>query len=233
MQDLTIGPLNIGLHRTIRVNPEEISNLPPSLGNFEIFKVSDYNLKNWDQKAFFIPIHEKEALWLSFHTFSSCLFETQGVAVLININDINVLNGKKGQTDLSKNNYLVCPPQLFLDGYKNEDGTVSQFVTKNNISENNEKLDIYVFETNLTQKPYVHQGFCHKGFASMEIEQGGKIEQQIYPDPHGLETWNKNSIGKASFYFINAKEFSEITGNPLPPLPKSFEDYEELCPNHM
>jgi hypothetical protein len=40
----------------------------------------------------------------------------------------NALNGEKLGTTLAKDNYVVAPPQPWLDGWKDTDGTVYQFV---------------------------------------------------------------------------------------------------------
>jgi len=70
MQDtLKVGPLNVTLHRTIRVHPDDKSNLPPSLGHPPVYKVADYRENcpaNWEENAVFVALHDKEALWLSF-----------------------------------------------------------------------------------------------------------------------------------------------------------------------
>ena len=48
-----IGSLNVVFHRTVRVaEGREASNLPPSLGRFETYKVKDYKDKcpeSWEE----------------------------------------------------------------------------------------------------------------------------------------------------------------------------------------
>lgn len=124
MHSLEIGPLYFNLHRTVRVrNNNETSNLPPSLGNFEIFKVSDYKNcpKTWDKDACFIAMHSEEAMWISFQA-------VEPIAVIIGAGTINALNGKTFESKLEKDGYLVTPPQPWLDGWKGDDGSIYQFV---------------------------------------------------------------------------------------------------------
>lgn len=123
---MKIGSLELTLHRTVRV-PEgrQPANLPPSLGRMDLFRVSDYTKncpKHWEKNAFFACLHDTEAMWMSFHP-------TNGpVAILVGAGGINALTGEKLGTTLEKDNYCVAPPQPWLDGWKDKDGTVYQFV---------------------------------------------------------------------------------------------------------
>lgn len=123
MYTIELGPLSFNLHRTVRVKAnDEGANLPPSLGHFEIFKVSDYNCpKTWDQNAYFIAMHSQEAMWISFQTM-------EPIAIMIGAGCINAVDGKNFENKLEKDGYLVSPPQPWLDGWKGEDGNVYQFV---------------------------------------------------------------------------------------------------------
>lgn len=123
---MQIGPLQVTLHRTVRVKDgRSPSNLPPSLGRMNAHKVSEYKDKcpaDWDAEGVFVALHDTEALWLSF--------DTRGVpvAVLVGAGGINALTGEKLGTKLEAGNYLVAPPQPWLDGWKSGDGNVFQFV---------------------------------------------------------------------------------------------------------
>jgi hypothetical protein len=48
--------------------------------------------------------------------------------MLVGAGGINALTGEKLGITLEKENYLVAPPQPWLDGWKDKDGTVYQFV---------------------------------------------------------------------------------------------------------
>jgi hypothetical protein len=123
---MRISPsLEVTFHRTVRVpDGRKPSNLPPSLGRMEVFRVKDYADKcpsTWEAEACFVALHDTEALWMSFST-------KHPVALLIGAGGINALTGDKLGTTLAKDNYLVTPPQPWLDGWKDQDGTVYQFV---------------------------------------------------------------------------------------------------------
>lgn len=248
MYTLEVGPLSFSFQRTVRVKlNEESANLPPGLGNFEIYKVSDYNCpKSWDQDAYFIAMHSKEAMWLSFQT-------CEPVAVMVGAGKINALDGKPFGEKLEKDGYLVTPPQPWLDGWKADDGSVYQFVATE-VGENrtvgeqlaetqDHAILLSVFESKNPQK---HQrevfakSLCFGGSgedfeccmapcsaslgAEMGLGKGGKITQKIYEDPYGIEEWKESPTKTAKIYLINASEFSEITGTPLPP-PKDEDSY--------
>lgn len=123
---MRIGKLEVVFHRTVRVADGRVpSNLPPNLGTMNVYKVADYRdrcPKEWDEGAFFVALHDTEALWISFR--SSVL----PVAVLVGAGGINALTGEKLGTKLEKDSYLVTPPQPWLDGWKSDDGCVYQFV---------------------------------------------------------------------------------------------------------
>lgn len=118
--------LEVTFHRTVRVAEGRVpSNLPPSLGRIKLYKVSDYR-KNcpeyWDNGSYFLSLHDTEAMWIAFQSIG------KPCAVLVGAGGVNALTGGKLGTKLEKDNYLVCPPQPWLDGWKDVDGTVHQFV---------------------------------------------------------------------------------------------------------
>lgn len=118
--------LVVTFHRTVRVpDGRQPANLPPSLGHVELYHVSDYDKRcpeNWERDGYFMALHDTEAMWMSF---SAGQFP---VALLVGAGGVNALTGEKLGTTLAKDNYLVAPPQPWLDGWKNTDGTVYQFV---------------------------------------------------------------------------------------------------------
>ena len=255
MHTIEIGPLSLNLHRTVRVqNNNETSNLPPSLGTFEAYKVSDFAEscpKSWDKNGYFIAMHSQEAMWMGFQ---NC----EPVAIVVGAGSINAINGNKLDNKLEKDGYLVCPPQPWLDGWKTDDGTVYQFIATE-VGENktigeqlsetkNHAILVSVFKAKNPEKLQsfrVHQtwgdseagdldyeafGGCCKGLVAcsfgteMGLGKGGKIKQKIYEDPHGIEEWIEKPEKTISIYLINASEFSEITSQALPP-PVSAEQY--------
>lgn len=129
-QSLKLGDLSISFQRTCRVPRAKgmVNDLPASLGTFPVFKVSDYSSKvpgHWKPAGHFIPMFPQEAMWMNFGRSSA------PVALMIGAGMINAITGKKLEPLMSKDpqNYLVVPPQPWLDGFKrDENGSVFQFV---------------------------------------------------------------------------------------------------------
>jgi len=145
LEEIVVGGLRIGFQRTVRVPAGQTNPLPAGLGNFPIYKVSDFSErapKDWrDPNAYFMPMYVQEALWVSFPQRFG--FENPH-ALVVGAGHINAVTGKpfeetkkakKGKwsfdASLQKDeqNYLVVPPQPWLDGWKSPDGKVYQFVS--------------------------------------------------------------------------------------------------------
>src|SRR4051812_7010995 len=104
---------SLSFQRTLRI-PEnnQIYPLPPGLGVFPIRKVEDYRDRlpgSWrGRSGIFIPMYQREALWLGFDGTS-----WKPNAVQIGVGGINAISGKTWKAELraSPQNYIVCPPQ--------------------------------------------------------------------------------------------------------------------------
>jgi hypothetical protein len=48
--------------------------------------------------------------------------------------------------------------------------------------------------------------------ASMGLGAGGKMKQEIYPDEYGIDTWNRDSSGRAFVHIANSMLWRDITG---------------------
>jgi hypothetical protein len=59
----------------------------------------------------------------------------------------------------------------------------------------------------------------------MGLGAGGKIAQRIYPDPHGLDTWDQDSAVTVFINILNSVTFADLAGVPSPPSPINAESY--------
>lgn len=120
----------ISFHRTIRI-PEDGKDypLPASLGVLPIHRIEDYaeNVPaDWlEDGGFFIPLYQREALFLQFEGDSN-----RPMISKVCVGEINAITGLPYSETLSahKQDYVVIPTQKWLDGINNGNGTVRQFV---------------------------------------------------------------------------------------------------------
>jgi hypothetical protein len=127
---------SIVLHQTIRL-PEDGQkhSLPPSMGRFPMKRIEDYKDRvpaAWrDHGGVFIPMHEREAMWLGFGGETS--------AVKVATGKVNAVSGAPWKQELSpaeavggkdpQQDYMVAPsPQPWLDGFNTGEGEIRQFV---------------------------------------------------------------------------------------------------------
>jgi len=59
----------------------------------------------------------------------------------------------------------------------------------------------------------------------MGIGAGGKMKQKIYPDPHGVDTWDENDYDRVYVHIVNSMMYREITGLEPPATPVTAETY--------
>jgi hypothetical protein len=61
----------------------------------------------------------------------------------------------------------------------------------------------------------------------MGLAAGGKMKQKIYPDQHGIDTWDQGSYGRLFVHIVNSMAFREITSHEPPPTPVTAKMYTE------
>jgi hypothetical protein len=179
---MRLKTLEVNFHRTVRVaEGRATSNLPPSLGRMKLYNVSDYRKncpEDWAKDACFASLHDTEAMWISFHPLGS------PCAILVGAGGVNALTGQKLGTKLEKDNYLVCPPQPWLDGWKDVDGTVHQFVT----TPHKKGTGVTVAEQILGEESKTGA----IGLAIFEPKEGAKLKTKSNP----LEGWTDTAYSQ-------------------------------------
>ena len=127
--------LNISFHRTIRMpDDDKLHQLPGSLGTFPIYNVDAYADRLPDnivqQGGVFLPMWQREALWINFDTPY-----LQKYALRVFVGRINAVSGlgmgekvNEPQGAEMLQDYVVVPGQKWLDGICVAPGIVRQFV---------------------------------------------------------------------------------------------------------
>nr|CAG4714814.1 unnamed protein product [Naegleria fowleri] len=125
---------NVGItfHRTLRIPDDgKMYPLPPSLGTFPVKRVDDYIDRvpeAWKkQGGVFIPLYQREAMWLEFMNFNT----EYPHALKIAVGKVNALSGETWDEEIKQRNvqdYVVTPLQPWLDGINAGDGYIKQFI---------------------------------------------------------------------------------------------------------
>jgi hypothetical protein len=233
---------SVSFQRTLRV-PDDGREypLPPGLGPFPIRAVRDYQTRvprEWIADAgAFIPLYQREALWLGFDAA-----DWKPNAVQVHVGRVNAVTGGPWEEGLRSRpqNYVVCPDQPWLDGINVGKRFVRQFVAvplgsgysveaQLTGSDVFGGLQITVFEPRpgqfpdaappeRTGGPMVMEALSERA-GGMGVGAGGRITQKIYPDPYGIDVWDPGNTGSVTVHLVNTDQYREITENDPPPTP--------------
>lgn len=269
--------LSLRFQRTLRIPDDGRSYpLPPGLGTFPVRRVDDFRDRvpeEWvEQGGVFLPMFQREAMWISFGS-------TVPHAVKVAIGKVCALTGKRWSERLHDDpqDYLVAPPQPWLDGICVGNGRIRQFVAMplgmgytvegqitGEESFGGIQIKAYAAKPGRIPRPRLDEERCFgavaaplasglgmggppppacaapagpyrarpaaKGRAStgaMGFGAGGRMEQKIYPDPHGIDTWDSESVGRVFVHIVNSELWREITGERAPETPVTAKEYQK------
>ncbi len=243
----------LSFQRTLRIPDDgKTYPLPPGLGAFPILRVADYKDRvpeAWAKHGgVFIPMYQREALWINFRAR-----HWKPNAAKIAIGKVNAVSGKIWDQALNKDakDYLVCPPQPWLDGINAGEDMIRQFVAmplrmgytvEAQVTGKEEfgGIQIIVYEPKPGKFPDEPPPMRDVLFAAMPaaapvramsaemgLGAGGRMRQKIYPDPHGIDTWDADNFGRVYVHIVNSMAYREITGKEPPPTPVSASTYSQ------
>ena len=246
---------SLDFQRTLRIPDDDRTYpLPPGLGAFPVCRVEDYRdtvPPSWlEHGGVFIPMYQREALWIGFNSDYG-----QPKAIKIAVGKINAVSGKPWHQKLTKqeDDYLVAPPQPWLDGINAGDGYIKQFLamplgmgyTVEGQVTGKEKfggIQIIVYEPKPGKIANLRRSRGSIDFMAMEQERsieecayagemgiaaGGKMKQKIYPDPHGIDTWDASNYGRVYVHIVNSLMYRQITGKEPPQTPVTAKTYAQ------
>ena len=238
---------SVSFQRTLRI-PEDGQQypLPPSLGPFNVHRVEDFADRvpaKWrNQGAFFLPVYQREALWLGFGGE-----DWKPNAVKVAVGGVNAVSGTVWEEGLhsEQQDYLVCPDQPWLDGINAGANFVRQFVAaplgaqrtiEAQITGKEETggIQLTVYEPKpgkFPDKPPevapAKMQYMAEAGMEMGLEAGGRIKQKIYEDPYGIDVWDQQNCETVYVYLVNSEQYRAITGLEPPSTPVSVETYAE------
>jgi hypothetical protein len=62
----------------------------------------------------------------------------------------------------------------------------------------------------------------------MGLGQGGAMHQKVYPDPHGIDTWDVDGSGRMFIHIVNSEMYEQITGEKPPKSPINAQTYSQM-----
>lgn len=244
---------SVSFQRTLRIPDDgRTYPLPPGLGPFPLYRVADFAARvppAWHEHGgVFIPMYQREALWLGFQAAA-----WKPNAVQVAVGHINAISGAPDETRLhaAPQDYVVCPEQPWLDGIHTGPAAIRQFVAMPlglgytveasvTGTEQFGGMQITVFEPQPGKFPDVPPVRPPSGPARlaglrpggsvpqpMGLGAGGVMQQKIYPDPYGIDTWDQDNYARVFVHILNSAQFFAITGIEPPPTPIDAKAYTD------
>src|SRR4051812_20896236 len=186
--------------RTLRIPDDgRVYPLPPGLGRLPVRWID-----GGGPAQLVVPLAAREALWIGFDAPAA-----RPHAVMLGLGRVNAVTAEPWTAQLRSDpqNYLVCPPQLWMDGVKIDRDRIRQFVSTPAGSGRSIEAQISGREEGVLHFVVVppHAGSIPDPRASpagaiperpqrsMNLGAGGQMRQRLYPDPHGLQVWDSAS----------------------------------------
>ena len=256
----------IDFQRTLRI-PDDDSDypLPPGLGTFPLRHVDDYADRlpdAWHRRGgVLLPMYQAEALWIEFDSETDYPF-----ALKVATGTMCAITGDAWVERLNRDpqDYLVVPEQPWLDGYCVAKGVIRQFVAmplgagyavEEQLTGTAEHGGLQVIAFPMKRERYEQMRrrdteACYDMPApapdsaplkQMGLAPGGRMKQEIYDDPYGLDAWDQRHASRCFVSIVNSSQWRAITGERTPTKPPTaaryakaglpwFDYYSELEP---
>ena len=240
----------IEFQRTLRI-PDDGGTypLPPGLGRFPLRHLDDHAERlpeDWLRRGgVIVPMHQAEALWINFRSYDypcAVKIATGKICAVTGDNWVDHLNG-------DPQDYVAVPEQPWLDGYCVEKGVIRQFVAmplgegytaeeQLTGAARHGGLQLLVcpmkrerYEAMIAAQAAVYsfRALCDDSVQSfaMGLAPGGRMKQEIYDDPHGLDAWDQRRIRRCFVTIANSAQWTDITGQRPPTEPPTAKSYTD------
>ena len=171
--------------------------------------------------------------------------------VKISTGKICAVSGNTWVNHLNKDpqDYVVLPEQPWLDGYCVEKGVIRQFVAmplgkgytvEEQLTGGAQHGGLQIVVYPMKRERYIqllmdrdtlwehsaHHLYCLDS-APMGLAPGGRMRQEIYDDPYGLDAWDQEHSRRCFVTIANSAQWMAITSERPPTLPPSARDYTE------
>ena len=203
-----------------------------------------------------LPMYQSEAMWICFdgnrHYGSSAIYP---FAIKIATGKICAVSGETWTDGLRREpqNYVVVPEQPWLDGYCVEKDVIRQFVAmplgagytaEEQLTGEGEfggiQSQVYPMKRAAYERRYARRGDevyeidclsvgCSDFSATMGLSPGGRMRQEIYPDPFDSDEWDLTNTSRCFVHLANSMVWQSITGGEPPhpaPTAKSYTEHD-------
>lgn len=175
------------------------------------------------------------------------------LAVKIATGKINAVNGKtwRGNELHGDKDHVVVPDQPWLDGYCTEKGYIRQFVAmplgsgysaEEQLTGEADYGGLQVLAYPMKRESFekrfpgrverVELGpprACVKPRPACGLEMGlapgGRMRQEIYEDPYGLDEWETTALSRCFVHIANSLVWRSLTGDNPPTVPPTAKEY--------
>ncbi len=247
---------SLGFQRTLRIPDDDRDYcLPPGLGKFPLRHLDDYAARlagGWRRRGGVImPMHQAEALWINFAA------TVYPFAVKVATGKICAITGEAWADHLNRDpqDYAVLPEQPWLDGYCVEKGVIRQFVAMplgegysaeeqltGEALHGGLQLVVYPMkreryealcacreeELDYYRNPPTSIMVCDSTPMAMGLAPGGRMKQEVFDDPHGLDAWDQRHCSRCFVTIANSRQWMAITGEAPPTEPPTAKQYSEM-----
>ena len=236
--------------RTLRIPDDEKEYpLPPGLGEFPLRHLDDFARRlpvEWLRRGGVImPMHQAEAMWIDFSGGD------YPCAVKIATGKVCAVTGDAWVNHLNRDpqDYVVLPKQPWLDGYCVEKGVIRQFVAMSlgegySVEEQitgaaeygGVQIVVYPMKRDVYEKLSAEGRQGGMLFAclsvsldsAMGLAPGGRMRQEIYNDPYGLDAWDQRHASRCFMTITNSAQWMAITGGRPPNEPPTAKAYTDV-----
>jgi hypothetical protein len=251
--------VEIHFERTLRIPDDgKTYPLPAGLGLFPMRYVADFEedpARKWTDEGqptalppewtarggVVMPVYPSEAMWIAFGG-GDC-----PCAIKIGVGGHNAVNGEPWSEELSDEpgDYIVTPPQQWLDGFYVGNNKVRQFVAQRQRAgqpaPGGIRIAVYPMKADRYQRlmadrratqlvgtegASTHLASAEEAGRELFLDLGGRMKQRIHADPHGLEAWDDTAKAICAVTLIDPEQWLELTRTPPPDPPTTREEYD-------
>ncbi|MCZ0936882.1 MAG: hypothetical protein OXJ54_17105 [Gemmatimonadetes bacterium] len=258
---------SVSFQRTLRIPDDGAPHhLPPGLGNFPLRHVDDCKSRlpaEWLRRGgVLMPMHQAEAMWISFGSRPYSSAPEYPFAVKIATGKVCAVTGENWTEHLNRDpqDYVVLPDQPWIDGYCVEKGEIRQFIAmplgegytvEEQITGAAEHGGIQIIAYPMKAERYeailaeYEEEFADRRVVfsdhvaappapsvvhasqSMGLAPGGRMRQEIYDDPYGLDAWDQRHASRCFVTIANSGQWIAMTGEKPPTSPPTAKQYAD------